>query len=107
MGFLDSIGDFFSSVGHTIHDDIKGLFNGVEHIIIHSEDKATELISGEQKLVGNIVHEGATLVDNTVKNTEQLVGNIGGKAIDSVKGILTSPVLLIGGAAALLLLMKM
>jgi len=106
MGVFDDIGHFFSGVASTIHDDVTSLVSGVGHLFEHTEDQVVNVIKGNQQLIGGVVHEGVQLVDHTVQNTEALVGNIGGKAIDSVKGILTSPVILIAGGAALLLLMK-
>lgn len=95
----DKVGGFFQDVFHEVEKPVNWVYNEV-------------LKPGEQK-VENVVNT----VYNDVKGGTTAIINEGGKVVDagvgiaqqtsnSVNNLLSSPIVLIGGAAVLLILLK-
>ena len=113
MGFLDFISKPFNliaSVG-------KGIFNKVikpvaswgGNLVKSVVDIPGKIVDGGTKNVQSLIGAGNNLVTTagaTVGNVANVAGNTLDKGFDTVGGIFKSPILLIGGGLALVLLMK-
>lgn len=124
MGFFSDIGNFFNhdvknffssaitkishpgdtlkSVIHDIGDVASSITNPIENRIstvvntLHTD--ARDFVGAYNKTVNQVINKGGDLAHDVVKTTGSTVSNLGQS--------LSMPLLLVGGAAALFLLMK-
>lgn len=101
MGFFDDVWDGVKAPFNELHDDAKGITNGIGSIITHGQDNITHLSDNLINTTGNIVGKGIDTVGSVANNGIDAFG-------DAFKN-LTNPLTLVligGGLLFLVIAMK-